>query len=396
MTERTQVGIVGAGPAGMLVAVLLQRAGIDCVVVERRDRAYVEQRARGATVEHRVVELLRRHDLAAGLLAAGAVEDRIEFRMGGQRYPLAYDPVAGGRTHYIYPQQFLVRDLIDAFLAAGGDLRFETAAVAIADLDGDRPRILLEPDDGTGPTELRCEVVVGSDGEYGVARRSIPRSALSTYEFQYDYAWLAVLAEAAPSSDCVINAIHESGSCVHVRRTPTVSRFYLQCPREDSRADWPDERIWKEIRIRLTLDGPWTLHEGPILSTSSVRMRSLVCAPLRYGSLFLAGDAAHIVPPVGGKGFNIALADAEELALALVERFTGGTAARLDAYSDTRLARIWRAQEFVGWMMDLVNTPGLGTREAPFLHRVQRARLERIFASPAYAAAFLEDYIGWE
>jgi p-hydroxybenzoate 3-monooxygenase len=396
MTARTQVGIVGAGPAGMLVAVLLQRAGIDCVVVERRDRAYVEQRARGATVEHRIVELLRRHDLAAGLLRSGAVEDRIEFRMGGRRYPLAYDPVAQGRTHYIYPQQLLVRDLVDAFLAAGGDLRFSTAAVAVTDLDGGQPRIWLDRGTDGGQTELRCDVVVGCDGEYGVARRAIPRAALTAHEYQYDYAWLAVLAEAAPSNDCVINAIHESGSCVHVRRTPTVSRFYLQCPREDSRVDWPDERIWKEIRIRLSLDEPWTLHEGPILSTSSVRMRSLVCAPLRYGSLFLAGDAAHIVPPVGGKGFNIALADAEELALSLVERFGGGTAARLEAYSDTRLDRIWRVQEFVGWMMDLVNTPGLGTPEASFLHRVQRARLARIFASPAYAAAFLEDYIGWE
>ena len=396
MTSRTQVGIVGAGPAGMLVAVLLQRAGVDCVVVERRDRAYVEQRARGATVEHRVVELLRRHDLAAGLLGTGAVEDRIEFRMGGRRYPLAYDPVARGRTHFIYPQQFLVRDLVDVFLAAGGDLRFETPAVAVTDLGGDQPRILLDRAGATGPAELRCDVVVGCDGEYGVARRAIPPTALDIREYQYDYAWLAVLAEAPPSSDCVINAIHESGSCVHVRRTPTVSRFYLQCPREDTRADWPDEWIWKEIRIRLTLDEPWTLHQGPITSTGSVRMRSLVCAPLRHGPLFLAGDAAHIVPPVGGKGFNIALADAEELALALVERFRGGTSARLDAYSETRLARIWRAQEFVHWMMDLVNTPGLGTGEAPFLHRVQMARLERIFASPAYAAAFLEDYIGWE
>ncbi|MFK3979805.1 4-hydroxybenzoate 3-monooxygenase [Micromonospora sp. NPDC050397] len=394
MTGRTRVGIVGAGPAGMLVAVLLQRAGIDCVVVERRDRAHVEQRARGAAVEHRVVELLRRHDLAGGLLAAGAVQDRIEFRMGGRRYPLAYHPVAAAHGHFVYPQQYLVRDLVDVFLAAGGDLRFETPASTVTDLDGDRPVIRLGG--AAGPSELRCDVVVGADGEYGVVRRAIPRAALTIHEHQYDYAWLAVLAEAAPSSDCVVNAIHASGACVHVRRTPTVSRFYLQCPREDSRADWPDERIWKEIRLRLALDEPWTLNEGPILSTSSVRMRSLVCAPLRYGPVFLVGDAAHVVPLVGGKGFNLALADAEELALALVERFTGGRPARLDAYSETRLARVWRAQEFVGWMMDLVNTPAPGIREAPFLHRLQRARLERLVESPAYAAAFLQDYIGWD
>jgi p-hydroxybenzoate 3-monooxygenase len=395
MSSRTQVGIVGAGPAGMLLAVLLQRAGVDCVVVERRDRRYAEQRARGGTVEHRVVELLRRHDLAGGLLRTGAVEDRIEFRMAGQRYPIAYNPVSGGRTHYIYPQQFLVRDLNEVFLAAGGDLRFEASARAITDVGG-RPRIHVEYADGRPAQTITCDAVAGCDGEYGVARRTVPAAELASYTHSYEYAWLAVLAQAPPSSDCVINAIHESGSCVHVRRTPQVSRFYLQCGREDRTADWPDERIWKAVRIRLAVDEPWVLHEGPILATSTVRMRSLVCAPMQYGSLYLAGDAAHVVPPVGGKGFNIALADAEELALGLIERFRDGSGARLDGYSERRLPLIWRIQEFVHWMMDLVNTPGLGTPSAPFLHRVQRARLQRLLASPAYAAAFLEDYIGWE
>jgi p-hydroxybenzoate 3-monooxygenase len=391
---RTQVGIVGAGPAGMLVATLLQRAGVDCVVVEVRDREYVEQRSRGGTVEHRVVELLRRHDLAHGLLRTGAVEDRIEFRMAGRRFPLRYDPVAQGRTHYIYPQQFLVRDLVEVYLAAGGELRFETAARAVTGIEGERPRIEVETAAGRSDV-IDCDVVVGADGEYGVARRTIPPPALDCYEHQYGYAWLAVLAQARPSSDCVINSIHESGSCVHVRRTPEVCRFYLQIPLDDTTESWPDERIWKEVRIRLAVDEPWTLHEGPILSTGLVRMRSLVCSPMRYGSLFLAGDAAHVLPPVGGKGFNVALADAEELALGLIERFTGGDGRRLDAYSDARLQRIWRIQEFVHWMMDLVNTPGLGTPEAPFLHRVQMARLERVLTSPPYKAAFLEDYIGW-
>jgi p-hydroxybenzoate 3-monooxygenase len=390
----TQVGIVGAGPAGMLVATLLRRAGVDCVVVEQRDRAYVEQRSRGGTVEHRVVDLLRRHDLAGGLLSTGQVENKIEFRMGGRRYPLRYDPIAQGRSHYIYPQQFLVRDLVEAYLADGGDLRFETPARVITGIEGSHPRIEVESPAG-GTEVIECEVVVGADGEYGVARRTVPAGALHTYEHQCEYAWLAVLAQAPPSSDCVINAIHESGSCVHVRRTPEVSRFYLQCERDDTTEDWPEERIWKEIRLRLALDEPWTLHEGPILSTGMVRMRSLVCAPMRHGSLFLAGDAAHVVPPVGGKGFNVALADAEELALALMDRFIRHDHERLDGYSETRLARIWRIQEFVHWMMDLVNTPGLGTPTAPFLHRVQMARLERIIASPSYGTAFLEDYIGY-
>lgn len=389
MSHRTQVGIIGAGPAGMLLAVLLRRAGIDCVVLERRDREYVANRARGATVEHRVVELLRRHDLAGNLLGRGAVENAVEFRLGGRRYPVHYEPLAAGRSHYIYPQQFLVRDLIEAYLADGGDLRFDTAVAAVDDLAG---QPLLRLADGT---ELRCEVIAGCDGEYGVARSAIPATALRCTDYQYGYAWLSVLAEAPPSNDCVINALHESGACVHVRRTPTVSRFYLQCGPAETRADWPDERIWKEIRLRLAVDEPWTLHTGPVTATGTVRMRSLVCEPMRYGSLFLAGDAAHIVPPVGGKGFNLALADAEELALGLIDRFTAGDHRRVDAYSQTRLARIWRAQEFVHWMMDLVNTPGYGTSSAPFLHRVQAARLTRLMDSPEYMAAFLTDYVGW-
>ncbi|MFY1634785.1 4-hydroxybenzoate 3-monooxygenase [Solwaraspora sp. WMMB335] len=390
MSDRTQVGIIGAGPAGMLLAVLLHRAGVSCVVFERRDREYVTSRARGATTEHRVVELLRRHGLAENLLATGAVEDAVEFRLGGRRYPVHYEPLAAGRSHYIYPQQFLVRDLIDLYLAEGGDLRFETPVAAIDDVTG-APRIVLA--DGRG--ELYCEVVAGCDGEYGVARAAVPAGALTCVDYQYDYAWLSVLAQAPPSSDCVINAMHESGACVHVRRTPTVSRFYLQCGRDETREHWPDERIWKEVRLRLTLDEPWTLHTGPITATGTVRMRSLVCSPMRYGSLFLVGDAAHIVPPVGGKGFNLALADAEELALGLIEQLRDGDRRRADSYSQQRLARIWRAQEFVHWMMDLVNTPGHGTSAAPFLHRVQAARLARLMDSPAYLAAFLEDYVGW-
>nr|WP_269476402.1 FAD-dependent monooxygenase [Phytohabitans suffuscus] len=214
---------------------------------------------------------------------------------------MRYDPIAQGRSHYIYPQQFLVRDLVEAYLADGGDLRFETPARVITGIEGGRPRIEVESPSG-GTDVVECEVVVGADGEYGVARRTVPAGALHTYEHQYEYAWLAVLAQAPPSSDCVINSIHENGSCVHVRRTPEVSRFYLQCARDDTTDDWPDERIWKEIRLRLALDEQWTLHEGPILSTGMVRMRSLVCAPMRHGSLFLAGDAAHVVPPVGARG----------------------------------------------------------------------------------------------
>lgn len=389
---RTQVGIIGAGPAGLCIANILQQAGVDCVVLEQRSRQYVESRERAGTIEHRAVQLLRRFGLAGKLLSHGKIEDTIEFRMNGERHLIRYAAILPGGTHYIYPQQFLVRDLIAAFTAGGGRVHFDSEVVAITGLEGARPVVVARLG-GREEITVECVFVAGCDGDRGISGLSMP-GVTQRYEHRESYAWLAVTADAPPSAPWVVTALHEDGAALHVRRTGEVSRFYLQCDADDTVEHWPAERIWKAIRTRMATDVPQPLHEGPTRSAAIVAMRSMVREPFRYGPLLLAGDSAHIVPPVGGKGMNIALADAGDLALALVDWFRHGDEHRLDTYSERRLSQAWRAQEFVHWMMGLVNTPGLGTLDAPFLHRIQQARLGRLLASKPYAEAFIEDYVG--
>ncbi|GGM43568.1 4-hydroxybenzoate 3-monooxygenase [Longimycelium tulufanense] len=391
--KTTKVAVIGAGPAGLTVANLLRKAGVECIVLERHTREYIQTRPRAGMIEHRVVEMLRKYGLADRLLRMGDTHGACEFRFGGRRHLINYAELYGGRQHYIYPQQELVTDLVDAFLAAGGDLRFHASEVELHDLDGSRPTVTYT-DETTGERHrIECEFVAGCDGFHGVSRQSIPAGEITEHSYQHGIGWLAVLAEAPPSTRYLIYASHPDGFAGHMLRTPTVSRFYLQCPVEDSVGNWPDERVWAELRKRFAVtDSDWQLSEGPIIEKRVLDMRSHVTEPMRYGRLYLAGDAAHIITPVGAKGMNLAMHDAERLAEALVAHLGEGRSDLLDTYSQTCLRRVWRCQEFSRWMTEMVHAPAEGS--GSFRARLAQARLEHLLTSPSYATSFAENYLG--
>ena len=313
---RTQVGIVGAGPAGLVLAHLLKRAGIDSVVLENRSRDYVEQRVRAGVLEQGTVDLLDELGLAERLHREGLVHHGIELRFDGRRHRIPLTELTGGRAITVYGQQELVKDLIAARLAAGDPVVFEVEDVRLADLGTDRPRVHFRAAGG-GARELACDFVAGCDGFHGVSRPAIPAGALRVFQRNYPFAWLGILAAVAPSTDELIYARHERGFALHSLRSPEVSRLYIQVDPDEEIARWPDERIWEELRVRLATDDGWVLRDGPVLEKSIAVHHSFVVEPMQHGRLFLAGDAAHIVPPTGAKGLNLAVADVRVLARAL-------------------------------------------------------------------------------
>ncbi len=381
----TQVGIVGAGPAGLLLAHLLTRAGIESVVLEARSREYVEHRVRAGVLEQGTVDVLTETGVADRLHREGMVHHGLELRFGGVGHRIALSELADGRAITVYGQQEVVKDLIAARLDAGGELRFETAAEAV-----DPERGVIRLADGG---ELRCAVVAGCDGFHGVSRAAVPEEALSVFEREYPFAWLGILARAAPSSEELIYTHHDRGFALHSMRSPEVTRLYLQVAPDEQLDDWPDARIWEELQTRMaTADGGFALNEGEIFDKSIAPMRSFVAEPLRHGRLFLAGDAAHIVPATGAKGLNLAVADVRVLARGLRAFFEHGDEALLDDYSDRCLRRVWRVQHFSWFMTQMLHR----LTGDPFEARLQRAQLDYVVRSRAAATSLAENYVGLE
>ena len=386
---RTQVGIVGAGPAGLVLAMLLRRAGIDCVVLELRSRAYCEQRIRAGVLEHGTVDLLDAIGVGERMHRQGLVHHGIYLRFGGRSHHIDF-PELTGKTITVYGQHEVVKDLIAAHAAAGQALHFEVSDVRLDGLDGECPTIRYRDASGA-QHELQCDFVAGCDGFHGIARPSIPAGILTEFERVYPFAWLGILSESPPVCEELIYANHERGFALFSQRSPVVQRMYLQCAPDEDLARWPDERIWEELRVRLEGEDAPKLVTGPITQKGVTPMRSFVVEPMQYGRLFLAGDAAHIVPPTGAKGMNLAVADVAVLARALGAYYAGRGIGALDAYSETCLRRVWKAERFSWWMTSMLHRRD---DDDAFARRLQIAELDYVTSSRAASQSLAENYVG--
>jgi p-hydroxybenzoate 3-monooxygenase len=391
MRTRTQVGIVGAGPAGLLLSHLLALRGLDSVLVEVRSREYCEARQRAGVLEDGSVALLREAGLASRLDQQGLEHGGIYLQFGAVRRRIDFRELTGGRTVTVYAQTEVVKDLIARRLADGGAdaIKFSATETEVADLDTASPVLRYTDADGSRH-EVTCEAIAGCDGFHGICRPAIPPGVLTTWERDYPYAWLGILADVPPSTDELIYAHHRDGFALHSLRSPAVSRLYLQVDPDERVASWPDERIWAELSRRFELPG-WTLQRGPVLDKGITPMRSFVSAPMRYGRLFLAGDAAHIVPPTGAKGLNLALADVAVLAPAL-DALLHGDDKPAAAYSATCLDRVWRSTHFSWWMTTMLHrAPGADEMTL----QLQLSQLRYVTSSRAAATSLAENYTGW-
>jgi p-hydroxybenzoate 3-monooxygenase len=388
---RTQVGIVGAGPAGLMLSHLLHLAGVESVVLEDRSRAYVENRVRAGVLEQVTVEVFRDTGLAGRLDREALVHHGIELRFDGRGHRIALTDLTG-RSIWIYGQQEVVKDMIAGRVGAGGDIRFEVGDVRLADLDSDLPAIRFRH--GDADHELRCDFVAGCDGSHGISRGSIPPDALRAYDHVFPFAWLGILARVPPSTDELIYAHHERGFALHSLRSAQVSRLYLQVEPDEDLDAWSDDRIWAELRARMAThdDAAWHLDDGPVLERGMAAMRSSVVEPMRHGRLFLAGDAAHVVPATGAKGLNLAIHDVKVLSEAIAAWYRNGDSTGLDSYSDRCLRRVWRVQDFSSWMSSMLHR--FPDDDGGFSARLQRAQLRYVTGSVAAATSLSENYVG--
>jgi p-hydroxybenzoate 3-monooxygenase len=389
-SHRTQVAIIGAGPAGLLLSHLLDLRGVESVVLEARSRQDVETTVRAGVLEQGTVDLLIACGVGERLRREGSVHRGINLRFGGRTHRIDLHGLTGGRAITVYAQHEVLRDLIAAADAAGRRIIFEAQDVRVHDLDTARPRVTLRHDGGEA--EVRCEFIAGCDGFHGIARPSIPAGAVQSFQHEYQVGWLGMLVEAPPSCKELIYARHERGFALVSTRSPELQRMYVQCDPHDDVVAWPDERIWDELDTRLATRDSSELTRGRISQKCVVSMRSFVAEPMQYGRLYLAGDAAHIVPPTGAKGSNLAVADVSVLAPSLADYYETGRHERLQDYSSACLPRIWRAQRFSAWMTTALHRlPGTDD----YRNRLQVAELEYVVGSRAAATSLAENYAGF-
>ena len=387
---RTRVAIIGAGPAGLMLAHLLSREGVESIVIELRTREYVEHRVRAGVLEQGSVDLLDATGAGERMRREGLVHRGIQLRFGGSDHHIDFAELTGGRSITVYGQQELVKDLIAIRLAADLPLVFEVGDVQLHDINSEHPSVSYAVNGAR--TTIECDVIAGCDGFHGVSRDSIPAGVLTAYEREYPFAWLGILAAVAPSSEELIYCYHERGFALLSMRSPSVSRLYLQVPADERIDAWPDTRIWEELQTRLASDN-WALTEGPVIEKGISAMRSFVVEPMQYGRLFLSGDAAHIVPPTGAKGMNLALRDVSILSQALTAFFTTGDVRLLDEYSAGCLRRVWRAQHFSWWMTSMLHRfPDSDAYQT----QLQLAQLAYTVDSRAAATSLAENYVGYE
>lgn len=385
---RTQVGIVGAGPAGLLLAHLLRRQGVESIIIETRSREYVESRIRAGVLEQGTVDILNESGIGERLRQQGLVHHGIELSFNGRRHRINFHDLTGGRAITVYGQTEVVKDLIRARLDAAAPLYFEVEDVSIHEFQTNAPEIRFRWQGEM--RRIECDFIAGCDGFHGVCRQAIPANHLQIFERAYPFGWLGILAQSKPPSSELIYCHHERGFALFSMRAPEITRLYLQCAPDDDLANWPDDRIWQELALRLDA-GDLMLKRGAILQKGITPMRSFVAEPMQCGRLFLAGDAAHIVPPTGAKGLNLAAADVRVLSLALAEFYQTGKTERLDQYSVVCLKRVWRAEHFSWWMTQLLHRFPDAT---PFHQRLQLAELEYVTHSRAAATALAENYVG--
>jgi p-hydroxybenzoate 3-monooxygenase len=386
---RTQVGIVGGGPAGLLLSHLLHLQGIESVVLERRSREDLETTVRAGVLEHGTAGLLNEVGVGERMLREGSVHHGIELRFDGRGHRIDFVELTDGLSITIYGQQEVVKDLIRARLEADGKVLFEAGAESVEDLDTESPKIRFLQDGEQ--EEISCDYVAGCDGSFGVCRTGIPENARTEYTRTYPFGWFGILVEGPPSTEELIYTLHDRGFALVSTRSPEVQRLYFQCDPQDDVEEWPDERIWDELSTRLATHDGWELADGDIFQKDIVQMRSFVCEPMQHGRLFLAGDAAHIVPPTGAKGMNLAVADIRVLAHALTEFYRSGDKRLLDAYSEICLRRVWRAQRFSWWMTSMLHR---FDKSDPFQLKVQQAELDYVTTSRAAATTIAENYVG--
>ncbi|SFU98873.1 4-hydroxybenzoate 3-monooxygenase [Pseudoduganella namucuonensis] len=385
---KTQVAIIGAGPAGLLLSHLLHLRGVESVVIETRSRADIEATIRAGVLEQGTMDILSEAGVGERMRAEGALHHGFELAFGGQRHRVDLHGLTG-KSITVYPQHEVIKDLVAARLAAGGDLRFEVGAVSLKDIDTGKPGVSFTQ--GGERYAIEADFVVGCDGFHGVTRPSMPGEGRQDFQRVYPFGWFGILVESAPSSEELIYARHERGFALVSTRSPTVQRLYFQCDPADHVDNWSDDRIWNELHLRLENNDGWKVNEGKIFQKGIIGMRSFVSTPMQHGRLFLAGDAAHIVPPTGAKGMNLAISDVRILSEGLDSFYRTGGEALLNGYTETALKRVWRAEYFSWWMTSMLHT---FQDASAFERQVQRAELDNVVASRAMMTALAENYVG--